>query len=84
LFSVKCWPDGALVYDRETGDTHALTSVAGALLAVVQEAEAISQRSLLVRLAPVFPELGEAELLRQLLEAAQVLRDRGLWDRSIE
>lgn len=76
-FLVLEWPDGAAVFDRSTGDTHALEPVSAFLMRNLAPGEPLSE-PVMVRCAEVLCEPLTAGFRERVRHAFAALADKGL------
>lgn len=74
-FRGSAWPDGAVVYDAASGDTHQLSPLAYQILTLIQEAPA-TQEALAARVTPA--SLGENDVGAALAAIVLNLHELGL------
>lgn len=71
------WPDGLAVYDRSTGDTHALEPVSVFLMRTLSPGESLSE-SVIAQCAKVLCEPLTADFQGRVQQAFAALTDKGL------
>ena len=78
-FLVHQWTDGCAVFDRQTGDTHALDSLACTAFATAQDGASL--RESVQQLAPSFyPDKAADELALLVCECCERLEKCGLME----
>lgn len=77
LFLVLEWPDGAAVFDRSTGDTHALEPVSAFLMRNLSPGEPLSE-SVTDQCAKVLSEPLTTDFRERVRHAFAALADKGL------
>jgi PqqD family protein of HPr-rel-A system len=76
-FLVRQWPDGWVVFDRQSGDTHALAPAAAAVLLSLEKG-ARDRPPLVQALSPFYPEASQQEMDSRLDDLLEQLTTLGL------
>lgn len=81
--SIRDWPDGTVVYNQLSGQTHVLNPLAASALELI-DAAPISTEQLLASLTPIYAD-ADASALREELDALlQEMSRLGLIAASVE
>jgi PqqD family protein of HPr-rel-A system len=72
-FLVKHWHDGAVVFDRQFGDTHALDPATSAVFVSLQDGDA-SRSTLIENISSYYPESSIQELETRVDELLEHLK----------
>ena len=82
LFLIKNWPEGAVVFDRRFGDTHALNLVTSRVFELLRADPQLNFESIPPHLQAEFSELASDELRSQISHGFDQLLACGLIERA--